>query len=315
MTNKQYDNSFLGLFKGIHKKVLNLLTFLLVSVIGISTTIGIIDSQISDTQKKSWENIKPLISEIKNSLFATIIMIFFFEIGLRQESLEEIRKLFEETQPSKYISNFYPNHDQFNSEIIKSIAEATPCSDINLLGVHKEMSVFENPGIKKIKEKMQSGCHFKIIISHPDSSVITSLETLKPQNTRGILIERLRSLKTSLHDELLPIFTSLNGSIEIKLHKNVFVPVCYYSAPGLTAVWMYLPDKSGIEFPGFVVSDQELLSNMNNYFDHLWDKSDTLLLVKKDYEEFNSNLIPSSSSPQSVVHSSAIPTSNSSQNN
>ena len=301
MSRKQYDNSFLGLFRGIHKKVLNILTFLSLAVFVMSAIIWITDSQISDAQKKSWENIKPLISELKNSLFATVIMIFFFEIGLRQESLEEIRKLFEETQPSKYISNFYPNHDQFNSEINKNITEAPSNTNIRLLGIEREISIFKTPGYRTIKEKIESGCHFQILISHPESSVISSLEELNCETRREVLIAGLNALKKSFCEPLSDRVHTLNGSIEVRVHQDVFSPVCYYSGPGLTAVWMYLAGKESVEFPGFVVSNQELLRNTDEYFKHLWDKSQTLLLVKKDHADFNSNLIPSNSSPKSVI--------------
>ncbi|GAA6623624.1 hypothetical protein [Scytonema sp. NUACC26] len=314
MPRQQYEHdSFLGLFKGIHKTVLTMLVALILSSGGIYAVIGFIDFRISSLpenslEKTSWKNnVKPILSDISSSLISTVVIILFFEIGLRKATIKEIRNIYKETQPSKYISNFYASNKESNDQIVENIKIATPGSDIKLLGFEKEINMLDSLGIKIVKNQIISGCHFRIIISHPESSLLECLEKVNSSN-KTLLKAYIASTLKNLYTELYNNLSSLKGTIEVRLHENVFAPVCYYCGPGLASVWMYLPAQEGTEFPGFIVSNQELINDMNNYFEHLWKKSSYVLFkVSKDDSSSMGldSLIQQSNSP--ATQNQAIP--------
>lgn len=212
------------------------------------------------------------ISEFR-SLPLLLHTILVAELALRDEILQQIQEMWNSRQVTRYIKSFYPKQKLYKQLILDNINNAQPNQEIKLLGLSEELKFLGNSSdLRMLKEKIKSGCHFKIFILHPDSSVFGSMETVGFKNFKESLRGDVIVLK-QIADYFSGKEQEMKGSIEVRLQKDLFSPICYYSSSGINIVWMYFSNSEGFEYPGFDILDEALIKEAYLHFDNLWEKS------------------------------------------
>jgi hypothetical protein len=93
---------------------------------------------------------------------------------------------------------------------------------------------------------------------------------------------KLNQLNNDLENFRAKPNAKIKGSIEVKLHKDLFSPIGYYSdSKDFEFVWMYLSDDyDGNEYPAFHMVNQQLIKKTGNHFENLWRRTqgDQILL-------------------------------------
>lgn len=218
--------------------------------------------------------LSPIAWNLGSSLITSVFTIAVAEIALRDEILQQIQEIWNSRQATRYIKAFYPKQKLYKQLILDNINNAQPNQVIKLLGLSEELKFLGNSSdIKMLKDKIKSGCHFKILILHPDSSVFGSMETVGCNNFKESLRGDVLSILKKIADDLSKKETDIKGSIEVRLQKDLFSPICYYSSSGINIVWMYFSNSEGFEYPGFDILDEALIKEADLHFDNLWEKS------------------------------------------
>ncbi|MBD2456692.1 hypothetical protein H6G80_21755 [Nostoc sp. FACHB-87] len=91
------------------------------------------------------------------------------------------------------------------------------------------------------------------------------------QNKYKMIKRQLTKLQDNLNKT-----TNVRGTMEVRVHKDLFSAIGYYSdSKDLRLVWMYFSNShDGSEFPAFSINSEELISDADNHFDHLWKKAE-----------------------------------------
>ena len=289
MPSKKNSKHFLEIFTNTGRKVIKQLGWIIFLSIGL---IIYDKSYLKETCKKqaphSWQCVtSPIIDDLGWNLFQIAITIWFVDIGLKRETLEEMHKIFNSAQATKHIKSFYSNREEYSRLIEDNFKEARSDQEIKLLCISEEVSLFQEENLKSIRDKVIAGCKIKILILHPESSLLNCLEGVgfTPDLGKSMLVNLSVKL-TRLNKDLERFRASQNiqikGSIEVKLHKDLFSPIGYYSdSKGFEFVWMYFSDDyEGNEYPAFHIANQELIEKTDKHFDNLWQRTvgDEILL-------------------------------------
>jgi hypothetical protein len=84
---------------------------------------------------------------------------------------------------------------------------------------------------------------------------------------------------------------AIEGSIDVRLHKDLFSPIGYYSdSQSFTLVWMYFSDhQEGSEYPAFDINNRNLIQSADNHFDNLWGRTgkEKILLQFTSLDQLN----------------------------
>ncbi|NEP26136.1 hypothetical protein [Moorena sp. SIO3I6] len=233
----------------------------------------------------NWQcNASPLLGNLGTSLFQVALTFWVVDIGLKRETLEEMEKVFRATQATKHIRGFYSQREEYNHLIEKNFKESRK-QEIKLLCLSEDLNIFNQQNMNIIRDKIKEGCELKILLLHPESSLIECL------NHTGLTpnLEMMRSLFFKLGElkkQLIKYIKNnhkIQGAIEVRLHKNAFSPIGYYSdCQDFTIVWMYFSDQNdGHEYPAFHINNMNLIESAENHFNNLWTKTrgeDNILL-------------------------------------
>lgn len=229
----------------------------------------------------------PLIGGLGWNLLQIAITIWFVDIGLKRETIDAMHKIFNSAQATKHIKGFYSNRGEYSRLIEDNFQDARADQEIRLLCLSEEISIFQGDNLRSIRNKVIDGCKIKILILHPESSLLKCLESVGFTPAFGKSMLANLSVKLNrLYEDLERLRDNRNikikGSIEVKLHKDLFSPIGYYSdSKGFEFVWMYFSDDyDGNEYPAFHIANQELIEKTNKHFDNLWQKTvgDEILL-------------------------------------
>lgn len=248
----------------------------------------------------------PTTGNIGTTLLQSAIVIWFVDIGLKREISKENEKVIKEIvkegqektdqlikalQFSEYISTFSNSQERFNNYIVKDINESySSVEDIQILGFFEEINVVRELSRKIIKRKVIAGCNIRILILHPQSSLVESLNRSGYEDssvTIDLCKKRLEALCREL--DIARQKENLQGSLEIRLHRDLYPPFCYYSNQSSKLVWIYLSNPNGTKFPGFSIVNKELIRDIEQHFDHLWTRSSTQVLIEIKRERVSNN--------------------------
>jgi hypothetical protein len=292
MSSQQKSSRFLELFTNTGRKVIKHLGFIIL----ISAALILLDEFYLKYQCKKIEksnslqcSASSLIGDLGWNLFQIAITIWFVDIGLKRETIEEIQKIFNSTQATRYIKGFYPQQENYRRLIEDNFKNIRPDQEIKLLLLYEEISLFQGENLNRIRDKVVDGCTMKFLVVHPESSLLPCLEQggFPPNSSQSSLMNLSIKLKQIVEklDRLSKNNTSkIKGSLEVRLHKDVFSPIGYYSdSRDLALVWMYLSNHNdGHEYPALEISysDLDQIKKIEEHFEHLWQKAvgDNLLL-------------------------------------
>ncbi len=245
-----------------------------------------------------------IISNIYESLLVSIITILFIELSLRKDNIEEIKEIFNSSQSTRYINAFYPNRDIYNRQIVTRIKALKEQEEVRLLGLAKDIHILNTVDSPTIQEKIEKGCKFKILLLYPSPDNLLMQCLQKSHRNLKYIEESIKGdfifLRTIVDD--LTIKSSIRGEIEVRLLKDIYSSICYFSTKDnrssqdfMAFIWMYFFNSKGLEYPAFEILDKQLLNDAEQHFNHLWEKAYFLLKfndttkISHLNELFNSN--------------------------
>ena len=230
----------------------------------------------------------PLIVNIGNSCLEVVFIILFFEIRAKREVLKDITRIFRATESTKHIKAFHLNREDYSREIHQSFREARKDQSIKLLSLFEDIHLFaDDIKVNTIRAQVMKGCNIKILILHPDSSLLQCLRNVgftdsSPEVMYGRLPSKLERLRERLEKDWFKYKSGeingqekIKGSIEVRVHKDIFSSVGYYSdSLKDNYVWMYFSSQQDdIGYPAFHIITPELIREVEKHFDSLWERA------------------------------------------
>lgn len=241
--------------------------------------------QTSSSWLCSFTGWSTFIGNMGNTCIEVVLIILFFEVRARKEMYNSVKKIFSEADRTKHIEAFHLRREEYSQQIHTSFRGARENQTIKLLSLVEDIHILsEEIGPNKISEKVCSGCHVKILILHPDSSLLKTFDKIgfaydsssSAREVYGLLPQRLEMIRKKVESERGK--GAVKGSIEIRAHKDIFSSIGYYSdSSEKNYVWMYFSaGYDGIKYPAFQIrhsnleKDFNLIDYVDKHFDHLW---------------------------------------------
>ena len=248
----------------------------------------------------------PIIVNVYSSLVATIVTILGIERILSNETLKKFEEMLDERETKKSVQKL----EEHKKKIVEAIESKSSGDELCLLGLYQEIRTLrDDVKMAELTRKLRHNCNFKILLLHPNSSLLTCIkemgDVITSEQIENDLIGFIRKLTQTLKDE-----NAIKGSIDIRLHKDIFSSMGYFKGNHKEIIWMHFnPDD--YSHPGFEITDSNLKNAVNDHFKLLWNQSKSLFkfnsenLCNKQYsEEDIKNLInPVKSLPSGNVQS------------
>ncbi|MBK1987902.1 hypothetical protein A0J48_010180 [Sphaerospermopsis aphanizomenoides BCCUSP55] len=183
MSSKKNKNLFLQLITSTGSKVFKLL--FLLGFFGV--VLQVTDSyylqqqcrQQSNTNQQSWKCSigSPLLGGLGSNFLQAAITIFVLELALKRETLKEIQVIINNAKPTRYLKEFFIHIEDYDDLIKESFHASLEGQEIRLLCLFEdEISIFAgSQNLKNIREKIVNGCKLKILVLHPNSSLLDCL--------------------------------------------------------------------------------------------------------------------------------------------
>jgi hypothetical protein len=233
----------------------------------------------------------PYTKDLPNAIATSIISIFYLEILFKKESIREIEKIFNATEATRSIKAFYSSKKQYKHLIVQDIEQATENQEITMIGLASlEVFILADVGKEKIKENIcKKGCNFKVLIIHPESSLLSCLKENGYERSFVDLSAPIRrafiGLVSNLENYQEAQKTKSIGGIEVRLYKGMFSPNFYYSGTNINMVGMYFSLQEDAEdYPAFDVHDEGIKKLLDNHFDMIWEKSAGKVMLRWGFE-------------------------------
>jgi hypothetical protein len=283
MSQKNLNVSVLKYFYPLGKKVRNLI----ISLSTIAVILLLIDMMIlnKECEKSGKDNswacvISPICVEFYASIFVLAFTLSSIELAFRNEMLEEIQTIFQSSEATKYLKAVHPKVAIHREMVRSNLRQLDAHEQIKMLCLSETVRILNDDeiGKKVIVEKLQNNCQFKILTLHPDSLLLDCLNNVKFNRDRQNLVNNLSPLLKELSRELPG--KVLQGSLEVRLHKDVFSPFCYFSSKQLELIWIYCLNSAGFEYPAFEILHIDIIKEISEHFETIWSKSSSSILFK-----------------------------------
>ncbi|HTD98173.1 MAG TPA: DUF4062 domain-containing protein [Mucilaginibacter sp.] len=184
----------------------------------------------------------------------------------------------------KYISYFTPRRNEFNSLFDTTIINAANTDNIDIIGISQRLTFTDYPGVDVFVDKITNGCNFRILLLHPDSLLTKTIENLSKDygfsDLRRNIISVINGVISELYLRLSKKVNEIEGSLEIRLHRNVFSSLSYHSVNDRVLLGLYYSHISGTHCPTFELKDEKTKSDAKKHFETLWNKSAENVLIK-----------------------------------
>lgn len=220
--------------------------------------------------------------ELGTSLFVTGIFLLFFELVLRRRELEEIREVIEVTSNSREVREVFPRRHQVEGLIESDIVNCKRNDRFDLIGTSERVLFAEHPGYEELAACVRRGAHFRILILHPDSTLLGCIEAVSKDfgfpDVKLSLRETARGRIARLCQELDR--DAFAGSLEIRMHRDVYSTLAYFHSPRLTILGVYFSHESGTQCPALSLAKAEVANASGQHFEKLWSLSEFGVLVQ-----------------------------------
>lgn len=181
---------------------------------------------------KGWSD---FLGNMGNSCIEVVLIVLFFEVRARQEMHDSIKQIFNETNRTKHIQAFHLKREEYSQQIHTSFRSARS-QTIKLLSLVEDIHILSDEiGVDEISLKVCNGSDVKILILHPDSSLLGTFDKVgftydsssSAREAYGRLPQKLEMIRKKLETERGK--ETVRGSIEIRAHKDIFSSIGYYS--------------------------------------------------------------------------------------
>lgn len=238
--------------------------------------------------------ISSVIQKLSTSIIGAAILVLVVDIGLRQEILNDIQEIFHHSQGNIFVDRTVLGRHELLNPIVIDLQKATNGDQIDTVGVVEGTFFTGSPGHELLRRKIISGCHFRVIILHPDSLLLTCIQNESklygtPDVKNSVLITA-RGVINQLVEEFRKGRSKIQGSIEIRMHKDILSCAYYYSSATLTIFSPYLAHKRGELCPAFTTSDRAYQEELKSHFAAMWQLSEGYILAKVNRTEFQNNI-------------------------
>jgi hypothetical protein len=245
------------------------------------------DKICSNSEKFECTYIAPYAKEMSTSLVTSAITLIALEILFKRTSLEEIREIFGSTEATKSIKAFYPDIKLYRQTILDDIEQKMMGQGIKILGLsHLELDILCDVENNRLMEKICSEeCKLRIIVLHPDSTLLKCIENLGYERTNEEIHGRVHKAFKTFAEDLMKIQNKGEGSIEVRTHKDIFSPAFYYSSNRLNIVGLYFALGKNSQHPAFDILDKEMKKQLDSHFEEIWDKSISRIMLRWNVKE------------------------------
>jgi hypothetical protein len=218
-----------------------------------------------------------VVHHIGAILIASSVVLFVLDIRFRKEFISDLEHVLDKKLTARGISDFKLQRKDYSDRITADIESAPEGSITRIVGVTQKPFFTDSPGYDLIVEKIKYGCHFQVLILHPDSSVVQTYENLSKwfgsPNLKLSLTASAIGTMRQIAQVLTPMQGAIKGSIEVRMLKELFSTLYLYRGPNLVLISFYLAQKRGVLSPAFVINDLELAKTFENHFETLWKLS------------------------------------------
>jgi hypothetical protein len=288
--NKKKKDAPLSIFTNFGIKTLLVISSLILGGLGLQVfNNNYLDKECTSSSEKSvCRFVYPYIKEMSISLVTSGITILFLEILLKKESIKELEKIFKASEATSSIKAFYPRLNLYKGYIQDNIEQASKGQQIKMLGLASlELDILQEVGRTKLIEKIcLQGCNLQIMLLHPDSSLLKCVENLGHDRSReeitGIVHRVFRTFFNDLTEYVNKhqLEGKVSGSIEVRMHKDIFSPIFYYSGEQLDIIGLYCTVGTNTEHPAFDIIDRDYKKELDKHFEGIWDKSNGRTMLR-----------------------------------
>jgi hypothetical protein len=237
--------------------------------------------------------IYPVVHHLGAILIAASVVLFVLDIRFRKEFISDLEGVLDQKLAARGISEFKLQRKDFSKRITDDIESAPAGSVIKIVGVTQKPFFTDSPGYDLIVNKIKHGCHFRVLIFHPQSSLVQSYENLSkwfgsPNLRLSLTASAIGSMR-QIAQVLTPTLGMIEGSIEIRMLNELFSTIYLYRGPNLVLVGFYLAQKRGILSPALAISDLDLAKTFEDHFEALWKLSKDNVLYSIDPSKCEDN--------------------------
>ena len=182
------------------------------------------------------------------TLLSSVLTVAFVDMTVQRESLEEFQSLLDITKKNRDLQGFFLKKSDYESLIEQEFFDLRPNKVIKILLISsEEFSIFTNEKRKYIKELVKNGACIKILILHPLSSLNSCIGNypLAYKPRYSTLYYFFKEIYNDLFNSCDA--SSIDGSLEVKLHRDTYSSVGYFSSKNgskinCQLVWLHLDD-------------------------------------------------------------------------
>lgn len=239
--------------------------------------------------------VSSIVQKLSTSIIGAAILVLIVDIGFRQEMLNDIQNIFRASQRHVFIDRTVSGRHELLNSIVSDVQKAVRGDQIDTIGVVAGTFFTGSPGHDLLKQKIVDGCHFRVIILHPNSLLLTCIQNESrfygTPDVRSSVMMTAEGVINQLIEELRIGRSNIRGSIEIRMHKDILSCAYYYSSSALTIFSPYLAHKRGELCPAFTTADRQYREELKGHFSAMWKQSEEYTLAKVNRNEFANNIL------------------------
>ena len=225
-----------------------------------------------------------VLDNLGDALIVAALLSLFVEISLRARHTREVIAAVRSASAPTGIRQVILHRFELDDRASADIRSLRAGDRLDLIGTSQRVVFSDRPGYDKMAERVKDGVHMRIILLHPDSHLVPCIEGISAlfgfPNLRLSLSEtalgRIAKMRDMLHQ------SGARGSVEVRLHKDLYSTLSYHSSPNMTSVGFYFAHESGTQCPCLILDDGELRREAGLHFERLWELSRNNVLLRID---------------------------------
>lgn len=267
--NKQKEKTFLNLLTPLGKKVKNLV-LALVTVSGILIVIdfSVLRRNCDVNDNFTYCKVSTVVSNLYSSLITSAITIVGIELTLHDDMLKKIKAILKQSKVNSYLKSFYPDKKDYQNKILESFRQLEDHQTIKILCLAESLKYLDSDlGIEVLINKLSSNCKILIMVIHPESSLLSTINHPQTQIRADDLTRELEWFVERVKRNI-PSKVNGKGRLIIQLHKS-FSSIGYVSSKNFNLAWFYLLDEIDFKSPAFEIIEPSIISKFEKHWDSI----------------------------------------------